>query len=332
MQNDNNTNATPAQSRKKKWILIIGAVVLLLVAGAGVYASHIYNKTENIVEESHEEVGRENETSELRDVSVDPVEDNVSVLFMGVDNSEHRDENASRTDALLLATFNKDLGSIKLLSIPRDTYVYVREVGYFTKINHAHFFGGTKATLQTVEDFLNVPVDYYVRMNFNAFVEVVDALGGIMFDVPYAFSESDSDDNKNAIYLEAGYQHLNGEEALALARTRKQDSDVERGKRQQEIITAVAKKATSASSVFKLGDVLDAIAPNMKTNLTFDHMKSFLAYGLDEEIKVEDVNLDGVGTRHEDGLWYYDVYEENRIEVEQELRQHLDLEIEDEGE
>ena len=123
-----------------------------------------------------------------------------------------------------------------MVSIPRDSYVYIPERGKKDKITHAHAYGGTEATIETVEELFDIPVDYFFKLNFNAFIDVVDALGGIMVDVPITVSEMDSNDNKNAIHLEKGFQKLNGEEALALARTRKIDNDIERGKRQQLVL------------------------------------------------------------------------------------------------
>ena len=105
--------------------------------------------------------------------------------------------------------------------------------------------------MDTIENLLDIPVDYYVRMNFNAFTEVVDALGGIEANVPYPITESDSGDHKGAIHLEPGLQTLNGEQALALARTRHQDSDIQRGERQQEILKSILKKATTAGAITK---------------------------------------------------------------------------------
>lgn len=319
------------QSKKRRFswkkLLLYSAFFLLFLVGTGIgYAVHLYDTTADTIAGSHEEVGRENETSELRDGQVNPVEDNVSVLFIGVDSSEHRDNlETSRSDALLLATFNKDQSTVKLLSIPRDSYVYIPEVGYSTKINHAHAFGGPRATMETVESFLNVPVDYFVRMNFEAFVEAVDSLGGITFDVPYEMSESDSNDDKNSIHLYAGEQHLNGEEALALARTRKYDSAIARGQRQQEILQAIADKATSPSSVFKLEDVIVSVGSHMQTNLSFSEIQGFLSYGLDRNVSIETVNFEGAGGYLADGGWYYQVEDESRAEIQQELREHLDL-------
>src|SRR5699024_8237394 len=136
----------------------------------------------------------------------------------------------------------------------------------YTKITHAHYYGGPKATVDSVEKFLNVPVDYYARVDFNAFIDVVDTLDGIEYDVPFEISEMDSNDVEGAIHLMPGEQTLNGEQALALARTRKYDSDIERGKRQQQIVKQISKKAISISSVLKLDNLIDAVGDNLTTN------------------------------------------------------------------
>ncbi|WBX81950.1 LCP family protein [Virgibacillus salarius] len=331
MSNENNNFSRITKRKKKKkknrkklllYLLIPLTILFITVLS---YGFHIYTTAQNAANDSYEKVGRENETSKLRNESVDPVEDNVSVLIIGVDDSENRGYNEkSRSDTLILATFNKSSKSVKLLSIPRDSYVNVPDHGY-TKINHAHYFGGPKKSIETVEDFLNVPVDYYVRLNFEAFIEVVDSLGGIQYDVPFEIVEMDSQDNKNAIHLTPGYQKLNGEEALALARTRKYDSDIERGKRQQEIIKTIVKQATSASSILKLDDLITAVGNNMKTSLSFNEMKSFVSYGMNTNLSLSSVSLDGTGGKMNDGLWYYQVDEQSRNDIEHELREHLDL-------
>jgi len=141
---------------------------------------------------------------------------------------------------------------------------------------------------------LDVPVDYYVKMNFNAFVDVVDALGGIEVDVPYTFSEQNSKDKAGAITLEKGLQTLDGEEALALARTRKKDSDIERGKRQQQILEAIIDKASSAKSITKYAGVIEGVGKNMTTNMTFKEMKSFANYALAaSDLQIETINMEG---------------------------------------
>lgn len=327
---ENRMEETRSNRKKKKnkkilWLSILG-VILLTVGGGIFYSVSIYSKAEEVVDNSYEQVDRENSTSDLRDEAVDPMVDNVSILIIGVDDSESRGySETSRSDTLILATFNKADGDIKLLSIPRDSYVYVPEVDYFTKINHAHAYGGAKATIETVEQFLNVPIDYYVRLDFDAFIEVVDTLGGIYYDVPFEIYEQDSRDKQDAIHLLPGYQELDGEQALALARTRKYDNDIERGKRQQEIIKSVIKKAASPSTIFKLDDLLEAVGNNMTTNLTFNNIKSFVSYGLNQDLVIDSLSLEGDGGKMDDGLWYYHVFEESRMQVERELRSHLGL-------
>ncbi|SHH63334.1 LCP family protein [Virgibacillus chiguensis] len=313
------------KSRKKLIFFIVIPLSILLITTVS-YGAHVYNTAQEAANDSFEKIGRDGEKSALRDESVTPVEDNVSVLIIGVDDSEVRNENNSRSDTLMLATFNKDEKDVNIVSIPRDSYVNIPGYGY-TKINHAHAYGGHRKTIETVENFLNVPVDYFVKLNFEAFIEMVDTIGGIEFDVPFEMSELDSDDNQDAIHLMPGYQRLNGEEALALARTRKYDSDLERGKRQQEIIKTIIKETASASSVLKLDDLITSVGDNMNTNLTFSEMKSFLSYGLNTNLAINSITMDGEGGKMEDGLWYYQVDEQSRSEVENELREHLDLPV-----
>ena len=321
---EKNFRSEKRKSKKRKRLLYIFVPIIVLITATTVYAVNLVNKAEKTIADSYENNGREK--SDLRDEEVDPSQDHVSVLFIGVDDSEHRSANgeSSLSDALILATLNKDDNSVKLLSIPRDSYVYIPEVDKMDKITHAHAYGGPTATIEAVEGFLEVPVDYYVRLNFNAFVDVIDELGGITFDVPYEFTESNSDDEKNSIHLLPGEQILNGEEALAVARTRKKDSDLERGKRQQEIIKAIMNKTISASSVFKYDNVIEAVGDNMSTNLKFDQMKSFISYGISGDLDIETLNLTG------SDLWadryYFELNEADLAEKKQILKEHLELE------
>jgi polyisoprenyl-teichoic acid--peptidoglycan teichoic acid transferase len=256
--------------RKRAYFILIP--LILGFFSVVIYASYLYIKADSVLSNSYEDDGMDK--SALRESTVDPSVDNVSVLIMGVDSSDLRkNEDNARTDTLMVATLNKKDKSIKLVSIPRDSYVYIPEVGYESKINHAHAYGGTQATRETVERLLDIPIDYYVKVNFEAFIEVVDAVNGITVDVPYELREQNSKDQANAVHLLPGKQELNGEEALALARTRKLDNDIERGKRQQEIIKAIVKKAVSVNSVLKYDDILEAIGSNMTTNMTFSEMK-----------------------------------------------------------
>lgn len=321
---DRNTRTGKRQKRLRKRVYILLAFILTLLLAVTGYGVHLYIQAENALTSAHD--GEEREKSDLREDYVDPKFDNVSILVMGIDASEKRDnEDHALTDALMVATLNKDEKSVKLLSIPRDSYVYIPEVGYNTKINHAHAYGGPRATAKTVEELLDIPIDYYVRINFEAFMDVVDAVDGITVDVPYEFREQDSKDRPNQIHLLPGEQRLNGEEALALARTRKLDNDIERGKRQQEIVKALVSQATSLSSILKFDDIIVAVAENMKTDMSFKEMKSFISYGLNGNgIQLETLTLEGEDYQPA-GTYYWKLDDLSLAETKDALREHLEI-------
>jgi LCP family protein required for cell wall assembly len=296
-------------------------VIVFFALTAGGYGAFLYNKAQSVIDDSYKPLDRQ---SDKRDKQVNPDIDNISILFVGIDDSEARNfESASRTDALMLATLNEKDKSIKLLSIPRDSYVYIPSKGYETKINHAYGEGGITSTIDTVENLLDVPVDYYVQMNFEAFIDVVNALDGIEVEVPYELHEKNSSDKNGAIYLKPGVQTLDGEEALALARTRKLDNDIERGKRQQEILKAIMKKAASAKSITKYSDVMEAVGDNMQTDLSFSEMKALVDYATaGSSLDVETMSLQGTDSMI-DGVYYYQLDEEALQQTVLDLKTHL---------
>lgn len=303
-----------------KWIIF--PILFLLLSGTA-YGAFLYSKAESVMDDSYTPIERETK----RDKKVDPADENFSILLIGVDDSEVRNySSGSRSDALILATFNKKAKSVKLLSIPRDSYVYIPELGKKDKITHAHANGGVKSTIETVEGFLDIPVDYYVKMNFNAFIDVVDTLGGIEVEVPYALSEKDSKDRHNAIKLKPGLQELNGEEALALARTRHYDNDIERGKRQQEIIKAIIKKSLNVQALTKYADVMEAVGNNLATDMPFSEMKSLISYAsAGTSLDMETMTLLGKDD-YEGKKYIYTLDEDALKDTILKLRIHLQLE------
>ncbi|MFX3675286.1 MAG: LCP family protein [Paenisporosarcina sp.] len=313
------------KSSKKSLVLKISLMLVAsMLISLTAYGIYLHKKAETAADNSYEAIGNR-EKSDYRDEAVQPLEDNVSILFVGIDDSEQRNqgESNSRSDALMLATLNNKSKTIKLVSVPRDSLVYIPEVGYEDKITHAHSSGGTKATIETVEELFEIPVDYYVRMNFDAFIDVVDALGGIEAEVPYTLNEKDQFD-KRTVKLEPGLQELDGREALALARTRKKDNDLERGKRQQMILKSIMKEASSASSFTKYGDVIDAVGDNMKTDMTFNEMKSFFEYIKDGSPRIDTLQLDGYDDMST-GTYYWKLDQESLDETRDILKSHLGI-------
>lgn len=322
----NRKNYRKNKSRRKRLAIRISAILLvsILICGSA-FGIYLVKKAERAADRSFETAG-DREMSDLRDEQVEPLHDNVSILFIGVDDSEKRSQSDDniRSDALVLATLNNADKSIKLVSIPRDTYTYIPDAEREDKITHAYAYNGPSSTIESVEELLEVPVDYYVRMNFDAFIDVVDALDGIEVNVPYDLKEQDENDKKDAIVLEEGYQTLNGSEALALARTRHYDNDIERGKRQQMIIESIMDKVLSASSLTKYGSVIDAIGDNMKTDLTFKDMQSFFEYAKGGKPNVDTITLNGYDDMST-GIYYWQLDDESLSEVQDILQSHLGL-------
>lgn len=319
--------STRSNRKKKKrirpivlWILTPLIVIALCTAA---YGTFLYNKAESVINKSYKPV----DVASKRNVKANPKLDNVSILLMGVDDSQTRHfGTGTRTDALMVVTLNKKENSVKMLSIPRDSYVAIPGRSKKTKINEANAYGGTKLAIETVQNLLDIPVDYYVKMNFNAFLDVVDALGGINVNVPYALSEQDSKDRQDAIQLQPGMQHLNSEEALALARTRHKDNDIQRGLRQQQILKAIMKKAVSVDSIPKEGKVIEAVGKNMETNLTFDDIKSLISYTTSSKgLDFTTLHVDGKDSTI-GGVYYYQLDPHSLANAKLELQSTLDTE------
>lgn len=273
------------KSKKKKRNKIILAILipLLVLVLAGVtYGAKLYAEAKKNIDDSYHELDRDKDGGSANSTKVNPIEDTISVLVMGIDDDSARQLGSARTDALIYLTINPKKHTINMVSIPRDSYVDIVSKKYTgkDKINTAYTYGEEQATIETVENLLNVPVNYYVTFNFDSFLEIVDALGGIDVDVPVSFTDTNTL-GTGEITLEKGQQKLNGEEALALARTRHIDNDIKRGERQQLILQAIVNKAMSAGSITKYSDVINAVGKNMRTNLKFNEMLSIAQTGLD---------------------------------------------------
>lgn len=310
------------RNRRKKWLKAIFLSLFVMIILAGSTVAYLAIRVQNVTSSSPELV--RGVKSEMREEAVKPSQDNFSILFLGVDDRDGTLQ--GRTDALILATFNPEEGTVKMVSIPRDSLVEIPGRINPDKINHAHAYGGIDLAIETVEKLFDIPVDYYVRLNFTAFIEIVDALGGVEIDVPFTFSEQDSQDRRNAITLYEGVHTLNGEEALAFARMRKHDptGDIGRGARQQEVIKAILKKGATISSITKYGEVLESLENHLTTNISFTHMLALHKYS-DSLGEIETFTLEGTSTSIS-GVYYYDLVDDSLEHVKHELKVHLGLE------
>ncbi|MDN6626460.1 MAG: LCP family protein [Pisciglobus halotolerans] len=327
--NNNKDNRQAIKNRKKKkrkiFLLFMIPILSILLFGA-VYTAYMVATAENAIGDSYHSLNRD------KPVTVDPLKDTISMLIMGVDNTEKRGLESTRTDALIYLTINPKNHEINMVSVPRDTYTTIFENGQAThrnKINSAFEYGEEKAAIETVENYLDVPVHYYATFNFDSFIEIVDALDGIDIDVPVSISEQNSEGKKHQIELEKGYQRLNGEEALALARTRKIDNDIKRGERQQLIIQGIVKKAFKAGSITKLSNVVEVIGGNMKTDLRFEDIVGIAQTGLTGSYDFHSYIFDWTDFT-KNGASMVEVYPDSREYISHKFKVALNLEEPDE--
>ncbi|UXS21013.1 LCP family protein [Staphylococcus delphini] len=307
-----------------KFLLYLLALMLIIVPT--IFAFTLFNSSKNAFDDSFSQ--SDERQSQLRDSKVNAAKQPISILFLGIDDSSTRRQNGqsaenARTDAMILSTMNPDKHQIRLLSIPRDTLSYIPEVGYYDKITHAHAYGGPKASMRTVEANLNVPVDYYVRINMEAFAKTVDELGGIEYDVPYDLNEPNTMD-KGRIKLKKGKQQLNGDEVLAVTRTRKQDSDLKRGQRQMEVLKILFKKAQDTKSLHKLDDIIEIVGKNSKHNLSYSEIKALATNYLANDVDIQSQQLKGENELL-NGIYYINPDVDNLIETSNTLRKDLGL-------
>lgn len=244
-----------------------------------------------------------------------------TILLIGIDSTKNglKQADSFNGDSLMVITFNPTTMTATMLSIPRDTYVPIAcfPGQYENKITHSAA-RGTNCVINTIQNFLDVKIDYYMKINFTGLVDLVDAVGGIEVDVPYSFCEQNSqrEFGNSTIYVKKGLQTLNGEQALALSRNRKNNyqycskewtqgyrSDFIRANNQQTVVQAIINKMKGFSDISKLEKILDVIANNLDTNMSEDTIFSFyniakdvmMASSNDEVLSIQKLYIAGTG-------------------------------------
>ena len=230
----------------------------------------------------------------------------LNILLLGMD--EAIDE-PGRSDAIMVARLNTETEEAAILSIPRDTYIHIPNHGY-SKAGHATAYGGTSLAMDTVENFLNISIDHYLRVDMAGFEHSVDALGGVTVDIPERLVHENGD-----VLFEAGITHMDGEDALEYTRVRrlKEGSGGDHGRiqRQQQVLFEMLRTIRSELSMEEALTFMEEIAPYIRTDigpgLIMDHWGAF--NNLD--FSAMDLRtLPGSGFFHED-IYYFRVPVEN---------------------
>lgn len=200
------------------------------------------------------------------------LDSNINILVLGVDATE----GAHRTDTLMLVHLDIAKNRVGVISIPRDTRVEVPAHG-ITKINHAFAYGGVDLSTKTVSGFLQLPINYYVLINLDGVINVIDQLGGVTIDVDKRMYYVDKAGDL-FIDLKPGKQILSGKQAMGYVRFRHDATgDIGRIQRQQNFMKAVADKIIQTGNFFKAPQMFAQVTNNFKTNLS---TKQLLLFGI----------------------------------------------------
>ena len=225
----------------------------------------------------------------------------INILLLGVDQRPDEVGSPSRTDTMIIVTIDPYSKSAGMLSLPRDLWVPIPlddRNPIEDRINTAHFLGewrkypggGPALAKKTVQYNFGVKIHYYAKVDFTGFRRLVDALGGIDIDVPVALYDNEyptDDYGVTTIYIPKGRQHLNGEQALQYARSRHQDSDFGRMKRQQQVLLALRDRALQLDVIPRLPQLAMEYRDVVKTDISLQEMLALAAIA--REIKSDKI-------------------------------------------
>ena len=315
------------QGRKRVWKVIF-SILMVVMIGSVAYLFKAYSDIGSTADSIYNSVN----VNEMREeeIEVETATQPISFLLLGADTGTAEEERTEtgRSDTIIVCTVNPNTKTTTLLSIPRDSYaeivgysdVYDYYGDYYDKMNHAYAFGGTEMSINTVQQFLNVPIDYYVEVNFDGLVDIVDAVGGIEVTSPLTF------DFYGPQFIEGQTQTLTGYDALQFSRMRKQDpeGDLGRQKRQQMVIKAILDKVLTMGTVVNYKNILATLEDNVQLNMSLDEILS-IASGYRKSMEnFQQFYVEGE-EMYIDEIYYYYVDPQERLRLSNILRTELEL-------
>jgi len=300
--------------KNKKWLKVIGIILGLLFIATGAFAYSVLNSISNTAETIHNPIERETE-KRVETLTLNKQQP-FSVLLLGVDE---RDYDKGRSDTMITVTVNPETKSVKMLSIPRDTLTEIIGYGIEDKINHAYAFGGPEMSMNTVENLLDIPIDYYVKINMEGFEDLVDAVGGVTVDNTFAFSYAGA-------RFPLGSIELTGETALKYTRMRYEDpnGDFGRQTRQRQVIEGIVREGISLSSITNYQKIFNALGENIETNMTLNEIWDIQKNYRDALNSIEQLTMESSGTKI-DNVYYGIIADEEIERIQAELQAHLEM-------
>lgn len=293
------------QKKKRNWWILTPLIVIgVIILSIGIYAAYVLNSVkQNIDGNMYEAV-----------TSIDPnvtekkikERENLNILLLGIDSTS---SDSGRSDAVIVLTLKPGEEEMQMISIPRDTRAPIVGRGTVEKINHAYAYGGSDMAIQTVESFLGVDFDYFVRINMSGLAELVDELGTVTVNNELDFSQG-------GYHFPVGPVELNGDMTLSFVRMRKQDpkGDFGRTDRQRKVIEAIINEGATIANATRIVELTNILGQNMGTNMEFNDMVSLLSHYRNTRRNVVNYQVQGTGTTI-DGIYYYVVSDEEIAKV-----------------
>lgn len=239
------------------------------------------------------------------------------------------------TDTIMVCSYNPKTQRASMLSIPRDTFVgksKARATGY-DKINAIYSEDGAEGTVEKVEELTGMDIDYYVVVNNNVVIELVNSIGGVYFDVPIDMNYDDKTQNLH-IHLKKGYQKLDGEHAEQLLRFRHNnngtsypteygDNDYGRMRTQREFMMAVAKQTLSIKNITNIKTIMTTIFQNIETNLTLEGVFPYVPWAVSFDTTNISSNQVAGQSQKCNELWFFVCDEDETAEVVEEMTNYV---------
>ena len=301
---------------RKKICTFLLVILLIGFYGIGAFALSILNHTRTAMSKAYSPTTKDQAVSQvLKDKKP------FSVLLLGTDTGDLGRTYTGRTDTMIVMTVNPQTEKITMTSIPRDTAVHIPgSNNEYDKINSAYTYGGTDLAVKTVEKTLDIPINFYMLINMGGLVKVIDDLGGVTVTPPLTFSY------QNVSVTKGKTVKLDGKQALSYSRMRDDDpqGDYGRQKRQKQILTAIIKKAMSASSLTKYNKTINAIQGSLKTDLSYDDLMLIESYYKDAGKHVSSRVLQG-NSETLSGLSYQVATAAEKRKISNEIRHQLGL-------
>lgn len=299
------------RSRKWKWAASIAAVVIVLGllgyfnrVSLAMFGFDMFLADD--LKEKLEDTYKPLEGREPKPVSTEQPSklDPFSLLLLGVDQ---RGKEQGRSDTMMFTVVRPDDAAMLMVSIPRDSYAELVGRGKSDKIAHAYAFGGAEMAVATVEQLFGTSIDHYASINFEGFRKAVDALGGIA--LPIEEDIENKDPNHEKFFIKGGQPLYNGQDALNYTRYREDaGGDMSRTGRHQIFINAMLDKATGITQLTKIPQLINIMGENFQTDLTPTQLIELAKkIAPNDSRSIYSHTLDGEGGRKSDGLWYYNI-------------------------